>query len=403
MSGATISNLSTEGRRASGPAFFSFAFRPFFFCGALYAGLAIPTWAAVFAGRLVIPAATFDPLRWHAHEMLFGYLGAVLAGFLLTAIPNWTGRLPVSGTRLAALLGLWLLGRIGAALGAVGAIGPGLGMAMELLYWLALCAAAFREVVAGKNKRNLPVVAMIAAFGLADLVSLLPDWTELDPMLGARLAIATAAVLISLIGGRIIPSFTRNWLAKARGEPFPAPFGLIDKIAIALTLVAMLAWAIWPDEIAAGALLLAAGGVQALRLARWQGQRTLSDPLVSILHLGYLWLVLALLALGVSALAPEIVLPSAALHMMTAGAVGTMTLAVMTRASLGHTGRALVADRGTRAIYLLATLGAVLRIAVPWLPIDYGHAIAVAGMVWASAFLLFAAKYGPTLFSQRAV
>jgi uncharacterized protein involved in response to NO len=394
-----MSEIQSGGRRYSGPAFFSFAFRPFFFCGALFAGIALPAWAALFTGRWMIAG---DPLRWHAHEMLFGFLGAIIGGFLLTAIPNWTGRLPVAGRPLAGLLALWLLGRIGAVLQATGVIGPELGIVLELLYWLALSGAAFREIIAGSNKRNLPVVAMIAAFGLADVVTFLPDWTALDPMLGVHLAIALAATLISLIGGRITPSFTRNWLAKVKGEPFPAAFGPIDKAAVAATLIAMLAWAFFPDAVWTGGLLLVAAVVQAVRLARWQGQRTLQEPLVVILHLGYLWLVVGLIALGASAIAPERIMMTAALHALTAGAVGTMTLAVMTRASLGHTGRPLVADRGTQAIYALVILGAALRVLAPWLPTDYPETVGLAGLLWAGAFLLFAVKYGRYLISARA-
>jgi uncharacterized protein involved in response to NO len=300
------------------------------------------------------------------------------------------------------LLALWLLGRIGAVLQVFGAIGPSVGIVLELLYWVALSGAAFREIIAGSNRRNLPVVAIIAAFALADVVTFLPDWTSVDPMQGARLAIALAATLISLIGGRILPSFTRNWLAKEKGEPFPAAFGLIDKAAVAATLLAMLAWAVQPDEKWAGALLLLAAAIQAVRLARWQGQRTFQEPLVVILHLGYLWLVVGLVALGASAIAPEKIIATAALHALTAGAVGTMTLAVMTRACLGHTGRALVADLGTKAIYALVTLGAVLRVMAPWLPTDYAETVGLAGLLWAAAFLLFALKYGPYLFSRKA-
>lgn len=394
-----MSEIQSGGRRYPGPAFFSFAFRPFFFCGALFAGIALPAWAALFTGRWVIAG---DPLHWHAHEMLFGFLGAIIGGFLLTAIPNWTGRLPVAGKPLAGLLALWLLGRIGAVLQATGEIGPEIGIVLELLYWLALSGAAFREIIAGSNKRNLPVVAMIAAFAIADVVTFLPDWTAVDPMLGVHLAIALAATLISLIGGRITPSFTRNWLAKGKGEPFPAAFGPIDKVAVAATLIATLAWAFFPAAAWAGGLLLIAAAVQAVRLARWQGQRTFQEPLVVILHLGYLWLVVGLIALGASAIAPERIMMTAALHALTAGAVGTMTLAVMTRASLGHTGRPLVADRGTQAIYALVILGAALRVLAPWLPTDYPETVGLAGLLWAGAFLLFAVKYGRYLISARA-
>ena len=397
-----MSEIPLRGRGYSGPAFLSFGFRPFFFCGALFAALAIPTWAALFTGRLVPTAADFDPLRWHAHEMIFGYLGAIIAGFLLTAIPNWTGRLPVSGTRLAALLALWLLGRVDAVLVALGAIHPVPGVVLELLYWVALIFAAAREIIAGKNRRNLPVVLLLTVFGIADFVSFLPDWWAVDPMLGARLALAVAAALISLVGGRVTPSFTRNWLAKEKGEPFPAPFGLIDKAAVAVTLIAMLVWAFLPEGKITGLLLLLAGCIQAARLARWQGQRTFKEPLVTVLHLGYGWLVLAFFALGGAAVAPDLVPPSPALHVLTAGAVGTMTLAIMTRATLGHTGRDLTADLGTRAIYALVTAGAALRVAAGWLPTDYAETAALAGLIWAAGFLVYVVKYGPYLFVRRA-
>jgi uncharacterized protein involved in response to NO len=340
-------------------------------------------------------------MRWHAHEMVFGYLGAILAGFLLTAIPNWTGRKPVAGWRLAGLFALWLLARIAVALQAAGSIAPAVVLVPELLFWCVLVAIAVREVAGAKAIHNLPVVAVIALLGVCDLVSFLPDWTALDPMLGLRLALAVIAALISLIGGRITPAFTRNWLMKDKAGKLPPEFNTLDKLAVGATAVGMFAWACRPESGWAGALLLAAAILQAVRLARWQGQRTLSEPLVAILHLGYLWLVLALLALGLAAIAPSVVEASQALHVFTAGTIGTMTLAVMTRATLGHTGRALTAGPATRAIYLLVTLGALLRVAAAWLPIDYGTTVGAAGLLWAGAFLLYAIAYGPALFRPR--
>jgi uncharacterized protein involved in response to NO len=389
----------------SGPAFFSFGFRPFFFAGAVFAGIAIPVWIGLFTGGVVAPAPGFDPMRWHAHEMVFGYLGAILAGFLLTAIPNWTGRKPVAGWRLAGLLALWLLARIGGCLQATVAVHPAVAMAPELLFWLVLVAIAAREVASAKAIHNLPVVAVIGLLGVADLISFLPEWTAIDPMLGARLALALIAGLISLIGGRITPAFTRNWLVKAQpktgGGKLPPEFNKFDKVTVGVTVVAMLSWAFQPAEAWAGALLLFASALQAVRLARWQGRRTLSEPLVVILHLGYLWLVLALLALGLAAVAPALIATSQAMHALTAGTVGTMTLAVMTRATLGHTGRPLTAGPATRVIYLLVTLGALLRVSAAWLPTDYSMTVAIAGLLWAGAFLLYAVSYGPALFSPR--
>jgi|AraplaMF_Col_mMF_1032025.scaffolds.fasta_scaffold00092_15 uncharacterized protein involved in response to NO len=387
----------------SGPAFFSFGFRPFFFAGAVFAGIAIPVWIGLFTGGVVAPAPGFDPMRWHAHEMVFGYLGAILAGFLLTAIPNWTGRKPVAGWRLAGLFSLWLLARIVSCLQAHVAVYPAAVMAPELLFWLVLVAIAAREVASAKAIHNLPVVAVIGLLGVADLISFLPEWTTIDPMLGGRLALALIAGLISLIGGRITPAFTRNWLVKAQPKPgkLPPEFNKFDKVTVGVTVVAMLSWAFQPAQAWAGALLLTASALQAIRLARWQGQHTLSEPLVVILHLGYLWLVLALLGLGLAALVPTLIETSQAMHALTAGTVGTMTLAVMTRATLGHTGRPLTAGPATRVIYLLVTLGALLRVSAAWLPTDYSMTVAAAGMLWAGAFLLYAVSYGPALFSPR--
>lgn len=385
----------------SGSAFFSFGFRPFFFAGAVFAGVAIPVWILLFTGGYVATAPGFDPMRWHVHEMVFGYLGAILAGFLLTAIPNWTGRKPVAGARLAGLFALWLLARIVSCLQAHAALHPAVVIAPELLFWLALVGIAAREVASAKAIHNLPVVAVIGLLGVADLISFLADWTMIDPMLGARLALALIAGLISLIGGRITPAFTRNWLAKGKGGRLPPEFNAFDKAAVGVTVAAMLSWAFQPAQEWAGSLLLVAAVLQAARLARWQGHRTWSEPLVTILHLGYLWLVLALAALGLSAVAPALIETSQALHALTAGAIGTMTLAVMTRATLGHTGRALTAGGATRVIYLLVTLGALLRVSAAWLPSHYPTTVAVAGLLWAGAFLLYALAYGPALFLRR--
>jgi uncharacterized protein involved in response to NO len=396
-----MSEIPVGGRSASGPAFFSFGFRPFFFAGSVFAGIAIPVWIGLFTGGFVAPAPGFDPMRWHAHEMVFGYLGAILAGFLLTAIPNWTSRKPVAGWRLAGLFALWLLARTAGALQAAGSIAPAAVLVPDLLFWCVLVGIAVREVAGAKAIHNLPVVAVIALLGVCDLLSFLPDWTALDPMLGVRLALAVIAALISLIGGRITPAFTRNWLTKTKGGTLPPEFNAFDKLAVGATAVGMLAWAFRPESGWAGALLLAAAILQAVRLARWQGQRTWSEPLVAVLHLGYLWLVLALLAFALAALAPQVIETSQALHAFTAGAIGTMTLAVMTRATLGHTGRALTAGPATRAIYLLVTLGASLRVAAAWLPTDYSATVGAAGLLWAGAFLLYAIAYGPALFRPR--
>lgn len=384
-----------------GHPFFSAGFRPFFFCGAIFAGLALPLWILFLEGYVHPEIWAFDPLYWHAHEMLFGYLGAVIGGFILTAIPNWTGRLPVMGVPLAGLLALWIAGRLGILMEATGLISPIPAMGLDLLYPVALVAVVLREVIFGRNWRNLPIVAFVALFGFANLFFHLAILLDGDPMTSIRLALAVSALLISLIGGRVTPSFTRNWLAKTIGAPFPAPFGQIDRLALFLTGASVLSWAFFPDARSTGLLLLAAGVVQIVRLSRWRGIRTTKEPLVTILHVGYGWLTLSFLAIGAAILFPEVINASAGLHALTAGAIGTMTLAVMTRATLGHTGRTLAADRATIVIYGLVTAGAVLRVTAYLLPVDYLHAVAMAGTLWSAAFLIFAWRYGTYLMGEK--
>jgi uncharacterized protein involved in response to NO len=373
-------------------------FRPFFLSAAALVVLAVPIWVAALSGLIDLPVAT-DPLAWHKHEMTFGYLGAVMAGFLLTAIPNWTGRLPLAGAPLAVFFGLWLLGRIAMAASAL--TGLAAAAAIDLLFPVALAVLVAREVVAGRNWRNLPVCLLVAGFALADGLAQLDYIRGWNTGMGERLALGAAATLIALIGGRIVPSFTRNWLVKRGATTLPAPFGRFDRATLAVTAPTLASWALWPEAPWSGAALLLIGLVHAARFARWQGWSTGAEPLVLILHLGYAWLPLGFLLMGVAAFAPEAVPTTAALHALTAGAIGTMTMAVMTRATLGHTGRELTAGRGTAAIYAAILTGAVLRVATPFLPIDPTVALTLAGGLWSLGFLLFVAIYGPMMFRAR--
>jgi uncharacterized protein involved in response to NO len=403
------SNMTTgsdQRRRYSGPAFFGNGFRPFFLGGGLYAFIAISGWILYLTGLAQLPDAVtdnpaFNPIAWHAHEMIFGYVGAVLGGFILTAVPNWTGRLPICGLPLASLAGLWLAGRLGVALCQLGIISPVAGACLDLLYMTVLIIAVALEIIAGRNWRNLPVIGILTAFDLANLISYLPLWSSIDSSLGQQLALATLAAAITLIGGRIVPSFTRNWLMKNGGEPFPAPFGMIDRLAILTTVTGMSIWAFLPAHMLTGVLLALAGVFQALRLSRWQGLRTFGEPLLIILHIGYGWLTVALFALSLAIFAPTVLNFSSALHALTAGAIGVMTTAVMTRAILGHTGRALTADKGTIAIYILVNLGAILRVAAVHLPFNYNN-LALSGLLWGAGLMIFSVKYGRYLLTPKA-
>ena len=373
-------------------------FRPFFLGGALWALIVVALWVCALSGQLTLPTA-FEPLAWHRHEMLFGYLGAVIAGFLMTAIPNWTGRLPIAGAPLAALSGLWLAARLALLFSAT--FGGLVAAVLDVGFLLVLAAVCAREVLAAKN-RNLPIVAIVFLFALANGL----DHAEAAGLavregLGWRAGFALVLLLISLVGGRIIPSFTRNWLAKqGLKHGLPQQPGNFDKAAIAVTALALLGWTVVPDSSWTAALLLIAAASQAGRLARWSGLRAIRDPLVFILHLGFAWLAIGLALLGASAFYAG--LPqTAGIHALAAGSMATMTLAVMTRATLGHTGRELRADGWTIAIYALVTAGAALRVAAPLLPLDYMRMIEIAGTLWGGAFLLFVLFYGPKLFGGR--
>lgn len=385
-------------RMAAAPPILRGGFRPFFLGGALWAVVALAAWLMVLAGQLIIPSA-FDGLAWHRHEMLFGFVGAVIAGFLLTAIPNWTGRLPIAGAPLAGLFGLWLAGRIAMMFSAT--LGPAVAAMVDVGFYFLLALVAAREVIEANN-RNVPIVGLLLLFGVANgLDHLAAAGIVIDPALPWQLAVALVTLMISLIGGRIVPSFTRNWLAKqglTRG--LPGQPGRFDLVAIGLTALGLIAWIAAPSGWLPGAMLAVAAAAQAIRLARWKGWKAITDPLVLVLHVGYAWVPIGLgllVAAQLGAPLPQ----SAAVHALTAGAMGTMILAVMTRASLGHTGRELRAGPATTLIYLLVTAGAVLRVAASLSVVDYRMGMDVSGLCWIGSFVLFVLSYGPILFAPR--
>ncbi len=372
-------------------------FRPFFFLGPLWAIVVVALWIQALAGAITLPTA-FDPLSWHRHEMLFGFLGAVIAGFLMTAIPNWTGRLPIAGWRLAALVSLWIAARSAILFSA--SVGGVAAMAIEAAFLLTLAGACAREVLIAKN-RNVPVVGVVLLFALAAVIDHLEGLGLIGTdQLGWRCGVALVLILITLIGGRIVPSFTANWLIKQGQSRLPGQATTFDYLAMGTTALALGCWAFQIEASLTAALLFAAGLLQIGRLVRWGGHRTLTEPIVFILHVAYAWLPLGLLLLGLSIVDMD-VSGTAGVHALSAGAMASMVLAVMTRATLGHTGRELRADKGTVAAYALVTIGAAIRVAAPWLPFDYLLLIKIAGGLWGGAFLLFLLLYGPKLLGPR--
>lgn len=365
----------------------------------IWATLAVPFWLLSYRDFLALPV-DFDIFLWHRHEMLFGFAAAAIAGFILTAIPNWTGRLPMSGWRLGVLAALWLAGRLG-FLAAVWA-GPIVVAVLDLSFLTALAAVIARELIKGKNWRNLPVLILICLFGLGNwLVHLQTLGLAETAELGIRLSIFTLATLLALIGGRVVPSFTRNWLARRGIEGLPEPMGRFDKIALAVLIVFVVAQMFAPDAVATAALALLAGGLHGVRLLRWKFWKVLSEPLLWVLHLGYGWLAVAFILIGLAGIT-DFVPAKAAIHALTVGGFGTMTLAVMTRASLGHSGRELTATRGTTAIFVAITLAAALRVVEPFLDGQFPSAIWISAIAWTAAFGTFSVLYFP-LFTQARV
>lgn len=379
------------------PPLLRWGFRPFFLLGSGWAVTVLGLWLAVLAGAVDLPSA-LDPLTWHRHEMLFGFPSAVIAGFLLTAVPNWTGRPPLFGKPLLALVLWWILARLAVLSSAATGWLP--AIVLDTGFYLLLVGHVLRQLLLSGN-RNYPVAAICALLGCTSGLDLAQGFGCPAGFDGWKAGLSLVLLLIALIGGRIIPAFTRNWLTKqGRTHSLPAAFGRIDGAAIGALGLALLLWvAAAPGAITAAALLTAAA-MQIARLARWRGMATVSDPLVFILHLSYAWLPLGLALLAAS----EAGLPvpqSSAIHALGAGATGSMILAVMTRASLGHTGRALVAGAGLRTIYLLVTVGALARVIAPLTPFGFASALQLAGLIWGGAFLLFVALFAPILAGPR--
>ena len=379
----------------------SAGFRPFFLGSAVWAAIGIPLWLAIYDGGNSLPSL-LPPLIWHVHEMVFGFAAATVAGFLLTAIPNWTGRMPLQGWPLAILVLLWAAGRAGILLSAV--IGAPTAAVADLAFPAAFLGVVAREIIAGRNWRNLPMLVALSLLLIGNLLVHLDAIGIADTAeLGNRIGVATLLMLISLVGGRIIPSFTRNWLTKNRPEVSPPlPESRVDHAVLGVTALALVSWAVAPDAVVtAWGTTIIAGSAISLRMSRWQGHKTVREPLLLILHVGYGWLAAGLLLFGLDEFL-DLLPTTAALHALTVGAIGTMTLAVMTRASLGHTGRPLVAGSGTQAIYALVTLAALLRVLSPLAGAQMMIILWAAGALWTAAFGSFAILYGRVLTQPRA-
>ncbi|MGQ0556434.1 MAG: NnrS family protein [Nitrospiraceae bacterium] len=378
--------------RYTGSAFLSYGFRPFFLGAALFAGLAVVAWVVLIMGQA--PARfLYPPREWHVHEMLFGYLPALIAGFLLTAMPNWTDRMPLRGMPLLSLFLLWLGGRLLMVFPWAGAT---TAVVVDGAFLVLLATYIWREIVIAGSWDRTPIGILVSLYACANMLFHEAALRGAPTDFPERFALSVMTLMLTIIGGRLTPTFTREFLADRNIATLPEVFSPVDGVAIVSVLAGVITWVLHPESVGAGAMLLVAGVASVVRLLRWGGWRTWREPLVLILHVGYLWVGLYLLALGASILGIGLSTANA-VHVLTTGAMGTMTLAVMTRASLGHTGRPRHADRLTMAMYVLVNLGALLRIFSPnsVTPTALTQAmLGLSALGWSGAYLLFALHYG---------
>jgi uncharacterized protein involved in response to NO len=392
MGSAAVTSTVSRPRVYQGWPLLAGSFRPFFLFGSIYAALAVLVWLPVFFGELTLVSA-FVPRDWHVHEMLYGYLPAVITGFLFTAIPNWTGRLPIQGTPLLALVIVWIAGRLAVTFSAE--TGWLAAMLIDASFLLLVAAAATREIMAGRNWKNLNVVMLVLVLLAGNVAFHLEAHFHGAADAGIRIGIAVVVLLISLIGGRIIPSFTRNWLVRENPGRLPVPFGKFDMIVVAVSALALLCWAIDANSRLAGAVLAFTGLLHLVRLGRWAGDRTWRERLLLILHIGYAFVPLGFLLNAASAFG--LVQAGAGIHAWMAGAAGIMTLAVMSRATLGHSGQRLTASATTQIIYAAIIVAAVARICAALGPAHYGALLHLAALAWTAAFLGFSISFGRLL------
>lgn len=379
-----------------GPVLFSYGFRPFFLGSGLWAILAMALWLALITGRILF-MESYGASNWHAHEMLFGFAPAVLAGFLLTAVPNWTGSLPLSGMPLAALFTLWCAGRI--ALLASDSTGVIVAAAIDGLFLPALLAVCTQPVVAARKWKDLKVLGGLLALALANGLFHIAAIGGSDTAVASRLGTAAYVVLVMIVGGRVLPAFTRNWLARSGRTDFPVPYNRFDSIALLAGVGAFSAWTLAPLHPVTAVSGLIAAVLHGIRLYRWRGWTVLPEKLLAVLHVAYAFVPLGFLAVALAA--SGVIGERSALHLLSVGAIACMMLAMMTRASLGHTGRALAASRPTVMSYVALVLCALLRPFGEILP-EAGAAIhGISALLWIAAFSLFCLEYGPVLIRKR--
>ncbi|MDT8410146.1 MAG: NnrS family protein [Wenzhouxiangellaceae bacterium] len=376
---------------------FAAGFRVFFTSCALYAIAVMIAWIGVFT--MGWDVAGSQPNNWHAHEMIHGVVAAAIAGFLLTAVPKWTATAPVNGPALAGLWLLWLAGRVGFWLTDTGTgnLSGQIAQAVDLAFLPGLAFAVGWPIVKSGNHRNLMIVVVLGVLFASNLMQGFDSLASRANIL----ALDVVLLLMAIISGRIAPTFTRNWLSRKGLDPGAVQVhAWLDKLAVALIVLLALASLFGAPRALAGSIALAAALANLARLVEWQGWRAWRDPLVWVLHLGYAWIVIALLLRGIAG--HSFALPwNAWVHALSVGAMATLILGVMARATLGHTGHELRLPTGGWSMFVLVTIAAVARTgsAIGWF--GHGLALTLAGLAWIAAFAIFGLLFFPRLLRPR--
>jgi uncharacterized protein involved in response to NO len=381
-------------------ALFDYGFRPFFLLSGIWAAVAVPVWLLMLLGGFQ-PSGALTPQLWHAHEMLFGFVVAAIAGFLLTAVPSWTGEKGFSGTPLIVLTVLWLAGRV--VMTGFPLLPSMAAAIIDVAFLPALGLMIAPSLVCAGKSRNLVFLVFLLALLAGNLLfhaGLERPESGFAPR-GLLLAVDTVLLVVTIIGGRIVPAFTLSAMRRTDDTFAITPFPALDRAAVASIVAVLIIDLFWPASRAAGAAAILAALLHLARLLRWKTLRGRGIPLVWILHVAYAWIVTGLVLKGLHL---AVGLPDAWtwMHALTVGGFGSMILAVMTRAALGHTGRPLVAPAPIVAAYGLITLAALGRVFGPLLPASYLHTIVLSGSLWAGAFVLFLIVYTPILTRPRA-
>ncbi|MBT8467665.1 MAG: NnrS family protein [Deltaproteobacteria bacterium] len=378
---------------------FSYAFRPLFLLATIYAIVVVPLWVGAWLGFLPFAVMLGPPSWWHAHEMIFGFAGAAIGGFALTAVATWTNRPPVSGAPLLVLSGLWLIARILFSLPSQALLAP--AIIADLGYGVLLFSLMSREVISVRNERNYKVLLILGLLVASNAcffvgVTRSAGWSSTALRSGLWLIV----ILINLIGGRIIPAFTRNWLKRRladqerQPQTLPPMFGRLDLVSSGF-LVGFAAFELADAPARWTALLgLLTSVLLFIRLARWQGVRGGAEPLVWVLHVAFLWLPVGILLLSFAELG--LIPQTAGIHALTAGAITTMILAVASRAALGHTGRPLESHPLLTTAYVLITSAAICRVASTFGPAAR-ILLALSAATWCLGFICFGLRYAPIL------